>query len=75
MLVHYLTLGVSDSATIIRDGDDFHQLQIAYRDWMLISGPGFVEAKHPAEEIGVALPARAAEQSRGAWNYNRPKQR
>lgn len=34
---------MSESATIIRDGEDVHPLQITHRDWMLISGPGFVE--------------------------------
>jgi hypothetical protein len=34
---------MSDSATIIRDANAVHQLQITHRDWMLISGPGFVE--------------------------------
>jgi hypothetical protein len=34
---------MSDSATIIRDGDAAHRLQITHRDWMLINGPGFVE--------------------------------
>lgn len=34
---------MSDSATIIRDDDDVHRLQISHRDWMLINGPGFVE--------------------------------
>jgi hypothetical protein len=34
---------MSDSATIIRDGDDRHRIQITHRDWMLLSGPGFSE--------------------------------
>ena len=34
---------MSDSATIIRDGDNHHRLQINHRDGMLLSGPGFVE--------------------------------
>ncbi len=34
---------MSDSATIIRDGDAAYRLQITRRDWMLIKGPGFVE--------------------------------
>ncbi len=34
---------MSDSATIIRDGEDVYRLQIMHRDWMLINGPGFVE--------------------------------
>jgi hypothetical protein len=44
---------VSDSATIIRDGDDVHRLQITHRDWMLINGPGFVEGRIFVAAFGI----------------------
>jgi hypothetical protein len=44
---------VSDSATIIRDGDDVHRLQITHRDWMLINGPGFVEGPIFVAAFGI----------------------
>ena len=49
----YPTLGVSDSATIIRDGEDVHRLQITHRDWMLINGPGFVEGPIFVAAFGI----------------------
>jgi hypothetical protein len=45
--------GVSDSATIIRDGEDVHRLQITHRDWMLINGPGFVEGPIFTASFGI----------------------
>jgi hypothetical protein len=44
---------VSDSATIIRDGNDVHRLQITHRDWMLINGPGFVEGEIFVAAFGI----------------------
>jgi hypothetical protein len=44
---------VSDSATIIRDGEDVHRLQITHRDWMLINGPGFVEGPLFVAAFGI----------------------
>jgi hypothetical protein len=43
-----------DSATIIRDGDDSHRLQITHRDWMLTAGPGFVEGKKFTAAFGIS---------------------
>lgn len=44
---------MSDSATLIRDGDDIHRLQITHRDWMLLSGPGFVEGPNFITAFGI----------------------
>ena len=44
---------MSDSAIIIRDGDEVHRLQITHRDWMLISGPGFVEGPAFTSAFGI----------------------
>lgn len=44
---------MSDSATIIRDGDDVHRLQITHRDWMLINGPGFLEGPIFVAAFGI----------------------
>jgi hypothetical protein len=44
---------VSDSATIIRDGEHVHRLQITHRDWMLINGPGFVEGPIFVAAFGI----------------------
>lgn len=44
---------MSDSATIIRDGEDVHRLQITHRDWLLINGPGFVEGRAFIAAFGV----------------------
>ena len=44
---------MSDSATIIRDGDDLHRLQVTHRDWMLIHGPGFVEGPMFVAAFGI----------------------
>jgi hypothetical protein len=44
---------MSDSATIIRDGDAAHRLQITHRDWMLINGPGFVEGPIFISAFGI----------------------
>ncbi|MBL8823110.1 MAG: hypothetical protein JNJ77_11020 [Planctomycetia bacterium] len=43
----------SDSATIIRDGDVSHRIQITHRDWMLTAGPGFVEGRAFTKAFGV----------------------
>ena len=51
--MRYPTLGVSDSATILRDGDDAHRLQVTHRDWMLINGPGFVEGPLFVAAFGI----------------------
>ena len=44
---------MSDSATIIRDGDSSHRLQITHRDWMLLWGPGFAEGSAFSSAFGV----------------------
>lgn len=44
---------MADSLTILRDGDAVHRLRISHRDWMLISGPGFVEGRSFVEAFGV----------------------
>ncbi len=44
---------MSDSATIIRDGDEKHRLQITHRDWMLLWGPGFAEGPAFSTAFGV----------------------
>ena len=44
---------MSDSATIIRDGDDVHRLPIPRRDWMLINGPGFGEGPIFVAAFGI----------------------
>ena len=44
---------MSDSATIIRDGDASHRLQITHRDWMLICGPGFAEGPAFSDAFGI----------------------
>ena len=44
---------MSDSATILRDGDDAHRLQVTHRDWMLINGPGFVEGPLFVAAFGI----------------------
>jgi hypothetical protein len=43
----------SDSATIIRDGNDIHRLQITHRDWMLTRGPGFAEGRAFSKAFGI----------------------
>ena len=44
---------MSDSATIIHDGNDTHRLQITHRDWMLLWGPGFSEGPAFSTAFGV----------------------
>jgi hypothetical protein len=44
---------MSDSATIIRDGEEVHRLQVTHRDWMLINGPGFVEGPIFVAAFGI----------------------
>jgi len=44
---------MSDSATIIRDGNDSHRIQITHRDWMLLSGPGFAEGPAFIDAFGI----------------------
>jgi hypothetical protein len=42
-----------DSATIIREGEHAYRLQITHRDWMLLSGPGFVEGRTFLSAVGI----------------------
>jgi hypothetical protein len=44
---------MSDSAIIIRDGKDSHRIQIAQRDWTLLSGPGFGEGLAFIRAFGI----------------------
>jgi hypothetical protein len=43
----------SDSATIIRDGEEVYRLQITHRDWALTRGPGFVEGRTFSDGFGI----------------------
>jgi hypothetical protein len=44
---------MSGSATIIRDGDVSHRLQITHRDWMITCGPGFAEGPAFSNAFGI----------------------
>ena len=44
---------MSDSATIIRDGEASCRLQITHRDWMLTCGPGFGEGPAFTTAFGI----------------------
>ena len=44
---------MSDSAIIVRDGDESHRLATTHRDWGLLFGPGFAEGPHFVAVFGV----------------------
>jgi hypothetical protein len=47
---------MSDSATIIRDGDETHQIRFSHRDWMLLWGPGFLEGPAFSNTVAGGIP-------------------